>query len=315
MSYESTGRFHHPNSRRHEAREKARAIREAHKKQDKRTRLIVQFTVILFTVAAIGIIALVLVTSMRPAGPGPRNMLSDGIVLGKGAVAQTTQALKAGQEPVATVAAKDSDVIAIRLYVDYFCSLCGQFEKTNGDQLASWLDSGTATIEVHPIAILDRVSQGTKYSTRAANAAACVANFSPDQYFAFHQALFAQQPAENTVGLTDEQLIALTVTAKVGSASAVSDCITGQTFKSWVANAKDRALTGPIPNADVTSITGTPTVIVNGLKYPGAVNDAEAFAAFVVKAAGTSFSENATSSATSTATPTPGATPTPKPTK
>ena len=66
-----------------------------------------------------------------------------------------------------------------------------------------------------------------------------------------------------------------------------------------------RALNGPIANSNVEKVTGTPTVIVNGLKYEGPVNDLASFQAFVVQAAGTTFNE------TSTATPTPTPTPTP----
>jgi protein-disulfide isomerase len=307
MSYPGTGNYPDVNSRRDEAREKARAIREAHKKQDKRTRGIVQATVALFSVAVLGIVAIVVLSSMRTDGPGPLNMRSDGIEITKGFVATTTPAIQPGADPVPTVHDPESDVISIRVYTDYFCTLCGQFEKVNGSQLDDLLNSGAATVEVHPIAILDRVSQGTKYSTRAANAAACVANFAPDQFYDFHHLLFAKQPEENSPGLTDEELVGLALTAKAASFASVKDCITEQTFRSWVTDSRDRALTGPLPDADIESITGTPTIIVNGFKYPGAINDAKAFASFVVKAAGATFTEN------STATPTP--TPEPTPTK
>jgi protein-disulfide isomerase len=299
MSYSGRGAFPDPASRRNEAREKARAIREAHKKQDKRTRTIVQATIGLFAVAVIGIVAIVLLSGTRSDGPGPRNMQSDGIEISKDFVALTTPAIPSGAKPIATVHELGSDVISIRIYTDYLCALCGEFEKVNGSQLVDWLASGTATVEVHPVALLDPVSQGSKYSTRAANAAACVANFAPDQFYAFHQQLFAAQPEENSPGLTDDQLIAIAITAKVDAIGPVKSCIADETFRSWVADARDRALTGPLPDADIESITGTPTIIVNGLKYPGAINDAEAFAAFVVKAAGATFNEN------STATPTP----------
>jgi protein-disulfide isomerase len=305
MSYESTGQFNTPNSRRHEAREKARAIRDAQKKQDKRTRTIIQATVGLFSISIIGLVAILVLTSMREAGPGPRNMLSDGIVVGTGFVAQQTAALQPGGKTVATKHDDESDVIDIQVYVDYFCSLCGEFEATNGDQISDLVDAGTATVEIHPIAILDRVSQGTKYSTRAANAAACVANVSPDQFYAFHRLLFKNQPEENTPGLSDDEIMALAASANVTGASAIDTCITEQTFRSWVTDARDRALTKNVPGSDIGPITGTPTVLVNGLKYPGAVNDPEAFATFVVKAAGANFSDTVESTATPTPTPTP----------
>jgi len=293
------------NQRRDDAREKAKSIREQHRKQERKTRLIVQSTVILFSVALIGIVALILITSIRPVGPGPLNMRSDGILIGEGFVAAQTAATRAGQDPLPTVRDDDSDVIAIDLYVDYFCTICGAFEEANGEQIATWVESGAATVEIHPLAILDRVSQGTKYSTRAANAAACVANYSPDAFFAFHTALFDNRPKENTVGLSDAKLIDLATKAKATRIASISDCITEQKFKVWVADAKDRALTGPIPNADIDAVTSPPTVIVNGVKYTGAANDSAAFSKFVVQAAGTAFNEDSVPSPS----PSPSASP------
>jgi len=288
-------------SRRDEAREKAKSIREQHRKQETKKRLAVQGAILIFAIAIVGIVTLFIVNSIRPAGPGPLNMRSDGILIGEGFAAKTTPATKAGQEPVANVPEEGSDVIAIDMYVDYFCPICGAFEEANGEQIATWVESGAATVEIHPLAILDRVSQGTKYSTRSANAAACVANFSPDQYYTFHTALFANRPDENTPGLTDDQLIKLATESKVTNVAKIDTCITDQTFKTWVADAKDRALTGPIPNSDVDAVSGTPTIIVNGVKYTGAANDAAAFSKFVRQAAGATFNENSTSTPTPTA--------------
>jgi len=297
MTYGSTdGQRPGGNQRRDDAREKAKSIREQHRKQERKTRLIIQSTVILFAIAIVGIVAIILVNSIRPLGPGPLNMRSDGILIGQGFVATQTAATRAGQDPLPTAREEGSDVIAIDMYVDYFCKICGAFDEANGDQIATWVESGAATVEIHPLAILDRVSQGSKYSTRSANAAACVANYSPDAYFAFHTALLDNRPEENTPGLTDAQLIDLATKAKVTRVASISDCITSQKFKAWVAEAKDRALTGPIPNSDVKAVGGTPTIIVNGVKYTGAANDASAFSKFVVQAAGTTFNQASTPS-------------------
>ena len=297
MTYESTGSS--PNPRREEAREKARSIREQQKKLEKRNRLLTLGIIGLGSIAVIGIVAIVISSTFRDPSSGPLNMRSDGIVIGEQFEAVETAAIRPGQQPIATVRDSTSEVIAIELYVDYFSPLGAAFEEANGSQISTWLETGAVTLEVHPLAILDRVSQGTKYSTRAANAAACVANFSPNQFYLFHTKVLASQPEENSAGLSDKQLISLTVDSKVDNATKIRGCIEGQNFKAWVADARERALTGPIPNSDVTAISNTPTVIVNGHKYEGAPNDAVAFANFMSKAAGTSFNES------STATPTP----------
>ncbi len=291
------------NEKRDAAREKARVLREQQKKKDRRTKWILQGGIILASLAVIAIVTLVIINSVKPAGPGPRNMASDGIQINEGFIATETPAIQPGDEPVPNVRDEDAGVLDIQIFVDYLCPICGQFEATNGDYIASLLENGGTTLEIHPIAILDRLSQGTRYSTRAANAAACVADFSPNQFYAFDGLLFANQPAENTAGLSDDELVALTVEAGVLEPDDVASCIRNQTFKSWTAAATARALNGPIPNSNVAQVTGTPTVIVNGLKYEGAINDLASFQAFVLQAAGTTFNEN------STPTPTPSPTP------
>lgn len=292
------------NQRREDAREKARVMREEQKKKDRRNKIFIQGGVILGSLAIIALVAVLIINAIRPAGPGPLNMLSDGLKVGQGFVASTTPALEPGEDPVPNEA-DGGDVIDIQLYVDFLCPFCGAFEQTNGDYLAGLVENGGATVEIHPIAILDRASNGTKYSTRAANAFACMANFSPNQAYKYHQLLFANQPAENSAGLADDDLIKYTVDAGAENADKVAQCIRDQTFKGWVADARDRALNLPIPNTDNATVTGTPTVIVNGQKYPGAVDDPQQFAAFVVSVAGDAFNQNNESTPTPTPTPTP----------
>jgi len=291
------------NEKRDAAREKSRLMREEQKKKDRRTRALLQGGIILGSLAIVAIIALVLVNSIRPAGPGPANMASDGIQIKQGGLATTTPALASDAAPVPNKRDSGSGVLTIQLYVDYLCPFCGQFEKTNADYISSLLDSGATTLEIHPISILDSRSQGTKYSTRAVNAAACVANYSPDQFSAFHGLLFANQPAENSSGLSDDQLIGYATQASVQQASKIGDCIRNQTFKAWVSASSDRALKGPIPDSSIEKVIGTPTVIVNGQKYEGAVDNLAAFQAFVLQAAGENFNQNSTA----TPTPTPSA--------
>lgn len=289
------------NEKREAAREQARQLREEQRKKDRRTKLILQGSIILVSLAVVAIVALVIVNSIRPVGPGPRNMASDGIQISQGAIATETAAIKAGGDPVPNVRDEEAGTLDIQMYVDYLCPICNDFEQTNGDYITSLLENGKTTVEIHPIQILDRYSNGTKYSTRAANAAACVANYSPNQFFAFHNLLFENQPAENSDGLGDDELVALSGEAGVDNESDIASCIRDQQFKAWVANSTTRALNGPIPNSNVEKVKGTPTIIVNGAKYEGAIDDLASFQAFVIQAAGSTFNDSATP------TPTPSA--------
>ena len=283
------------NDRREAARQKAQELRAAQRRRDVRNRVLVQGGIIVAVLAVVAIVAVIVVSSIRPASQGPANMASDGVVIGQGLTAVETEALAAGADPVPT--ADDPSVAQIRVYLDYLCPYCGDFERANGDLMESLVDSGAATVEIHPIAILTAKSAGTQYSLRAANAAACVADSAPDSFWAFNSALFADQPAEGTEGLTDEQLITLAGTA---GAQGVDDCIEDQDFAGFVQSATDRAKEGPLPGSSVTKVEGTPTILVNGTRYTGSLSDPEEFRAFVLQASSDTYS---------TSTPTPTETP------
>lgn len=256
--------------RREAARERSRAAMAAQKKRELRQKLLVRSGILLGIVAFVAVVALVIVTGIKPAGPGPRNMASDGIVIGKGLMAERTAALSAGQEPTPTTTPSTDKVAHIRLYSDFLCPNCGAFEQQNGSYIKGLVKSGGATIEYHPIAILDRASMGTDYSTRAANAAAAVANYSPDSYFAFNEALFAAQPAENSEGLSDARLksIAGDVTG-IDNLTSIEKAIDDREFAGWVADATSRAGDNAMQGSDLKKFVGTPTVIVNGKAWDG----------------------------------------------
>ncbi|MFM6974169.1 MAG: DsbA family protein [Agromyces sp.] len=284
--------------KREEAREKARAMRETQAKRDKRKRLIWQASTI------VGVLAIVIAVffgyqswqkGQLSASVGPANMVSDGLLLNaQGPV--LTAAIPAGGEPVATTVDPSSNAVNITMYFDYLCPYCGQFEATNGEYLKQLVANG-ANLELHPIAILTSNSAGTRYSERAANAFACVANTDPNAAFAFHALLYANQPAEGSTGLSDSQLKDFVKQAGANDTATIDSCIDDQQFKNWVQSATQRALSQPIPNTEKQmSVKGTPTVIVNGQQYTGSLTDVNEFKAFVLQAS---------SSTGSTPTPTP----------
>lgn len=293
------------------ARERARELRAEHRKRDRRRRLITLLSVAGGVLVVATIVTAVVLTSNRPATRGPQNMLSDGIKIGADFAAVTTPGLPVGETPEASDP-NPSDVVDIRIYYDYLCPNCGLFEERNGDQIREWIGNEAATVEYHPIAIFTAKSAGTQYSLRAANAAACVAEYAPDSFFDFHEALFADQPEENTGGFTDEELIAFGEEAGVTAGKRFEECVTEQRFRRWVNEATQRALAGPITGTDVASIESTPTIIVNGKAFAYTTAfDPDEFAQFVASAAGQSFSQNATP--TPTPTVTSSGTPTPAP--
>src|SRR3954462_390182 len=88
---------------------------------------------------------------------------------------------------------------------------------------------------------------------RAANAPAAVANYAPDQFYAFHSLLYGHQPAEGSTGLTDDQLISYAKQAKVTNIDAITNAIRNKSFSSWVKDSTDRFLTAKFPLTNVQS--------------------------------------------------------------
>ena len=290
--------------RREQAREIARLEREERQKAQRRNGILIRVGA---TVAIVGVLAAVgwgIWAGTRPAGPGPVNMASDGILFtgtDDGSIeAVQTGAVQADGTPIPTDPDAYDVPARIVTYIDYGCPYCNQFETTNASQINDLVSAGYATLEVHPIAILDRAFLGTEYSTRAANAMACVAVSKPETFLDASAALFASQPAEQTEGLSDDEI--RTILDSAGALTdEVSACISDKRYAGWVKAATERATNDPELANPTSGSFGTPTVLVNGVRYEGAVDDTAAFASFVA--------QNADFGDTSTPTPTPTPTP------
>jgi protein-disulfide isomerase len=151
--------------------------------------------------------------------------------------------------------------VTVEIYYDYMCPACGKFEAANAAELDRLLEDGTIRVELRPLSFLDKQSSGTEYSTRTANAIATVADAAPEQAWDFHTALYDEQPAEGSRGLTDDQIASIATGA--GVPEDVADRIADGTYRSWVAKVTQKAFD--------TGINQTPTVKINGAVFDGDV--------------------------------------------
>lgn len=202
---------------------------------------------------------------------------------------------EATPEPTGTAAPVD-----IRVYVDYMSAEAREFQSANASQLSKWVGDKAATLTYYPVAMLTSKSNGTKYSLRAAGAAACVATHSSDRFFAFNHELLTNQPAVDSDGYSDQQLADMAQGAGVSDIGTVRDCIEDETYTAWAKAATDRAIKG-LTGTKGQALTATPTVLVNGTEYVGNMDDAKEFAQFVLTVDSNAYY--------STATPTPSTTP------
>ena len=224
------------------ARNKSRQMRKAQAaiaaQHGRRVNLLFLIGAALITalVAAIAVVAVTSGHSASKASAGP-------LIIPKNLVAEGT--LLVGRPDAA---------VTVDIWLDFQCPACKAFEQANGADLNRLVAAGVAKEQLHPISFLDRMSNGNLYSTRAANAIAAVVDAAPDRVGAFTAALYDNQPAENSSGLTDAQLARLAVGA--GVPQVVIDTFSKGTFRPWVAKVTQEAFDA--------GINSTPTVKLNG---------------------------------------------------
>jgi protein-disulfide isomerase len=245
------------------ARDRAAEMRtEAARIQARRRSILVAAVVAAVLVVAVGVTVVVrqaqhdkaVAAAQAPSGT-PRNIGADfGIATG----------------PATTSAGKPR--VVVDMYEDFQCPVCKEFEAADGAALKSWQQAGIVQLVYHPVAFLDRAST-TDYSTRALEAAASVQESSPGSFQAFHDLLYASQPAEGSAGLPDSTLEDLAAQAGADRATVASD-LGSQRFQAWTVQATD---------AFSQKYTGTPTVLVDGKQQQSL--DAASLRAAVAKAA------------------------------
>lgn len=316
MSSDESPNASAPRERRDAVREKAQQVQA----QQSRARAIRRATVTTAVVAVVAVAAIVVTWAVSSSASKPllqpANVTDDGFVVTEvsGVGVMTDDPSQTDASPSATPEATptpdpsatpgDQPAVDIRVYVDYLSPGSREFQLANVQQLADWVTQDAATLAYYPVAMLTAKSNGTKYSLRAASAAACVGTHSPKHFFAYNNALLSQQPEVDSDGLTDAELADLAIASGADDPKVVRNCIEKQSFATWAKDATDRALKG-LPDTDGVSLTGTPMVLVNGMPYVGALDDPKEFAQFVLTIASDAYYKEASPTPTSTSTPTP----------
>jgi protein-disulfide isomerase len=152
----------------------------------------------------------------------------------------------------------------VDVYEDFQCPWCQRFEESTGNSvIARMAGQGKLKVVYHLMAFVNPIG-----SPRAAAAALCVP---ADRWMAYHDALFAGQPAEST----NPQQSAYTVDRLAGMATKAGldaktvGCVKRQSHITTVKANNDKF-------GRVDHVNGTPTVRVNGgadLPFPATVLD------------------------------------------
>jgi protein-disulfide isomerase len=211
------------------ARAKARELREAEARRQRRREQLIRFGIL--AVVAVAVLAVgIAILANRPGG-------------------DATARLPAGvTEPAGGVVIGDeSAAVTVDLWIDFQCPFCRSFEQDVGPTLQQLAADGDAVLVYHPLSFLGEESE------RAANAFGCAA----DQARAgeYLTVLFENQPQEGTGGFTTEDLITLGGEAGI-TGSEFEGCVEDGTYAGWVANVA--------ASQSEAGIGATPTVFVDG---------------------------------------------------
>jgi protein-disulfide isomerase len=158
-----------------------------------------------------------------------------------------------GHDPKAVVA----------FYEDFLCPACGNFERGFGPTVSKLIDSGAIAADYYMVGLLSR-PQNDDYSSRAGNAAYCVADESIDAFRRFHTALYTKdiQPSETGTSFPDNAKL-IELAREAGVVGKVPDCIKAGKYTPMVDGL-----------ATAAGIHATPTIRINGQDYQWSTPDA-----------------------------------------
>lgn len=254
--------------RREIAREKARKLQAEQEKREKRNRmLMIGGAVLLVLLVALAVWAIVANASKShldgvdaPAGADEKGGISIGSSLAAGTVNEGA--------PVVDV------------YLDFTCHYCAIFEEINAEDLSAMAEEGLITLKMHPLTLLSTDADG--FTVQAANAAATVAEYSPEHFLSFNNALFTAfyEVYNRYIETQDTADYVLPSLAEIGEIASgvgvpqdVVDRFADATYNEW--------LTASTLQFRADGFSGTPTVIVDGTQLTGEWQEAGAIRAMI----------------------------------
>jgi protein-disulfide isomerase len=134
--------------------------------------------------------------------------------------------------------------VKIKLYEDFHCPHCAEFEEAFGATITAAQDAGTAAVALYPMSFID---QG---SATAANAMACAAEAG------FGQGYYTGLFANHTLQWSNQQLISLADQVTGGKTpDSLKTCVEQARHMDWVQSINAAA--------DQAGVNSTPTMFIN----------------------------------------------------
>ncbi len=193
-------------------------------------------------VAIVAVVAGVVIASRSATPTGGSGVPVGAAGMGQGIVVNHDRTPEAGAPTV--------DV-----YEDFQCPHCATFERALGGTLQDESVTGKIRLVFHPMTFLD-ANLGNDSSARAAEGALCAAE--TGGFLGFHNAVFANEPATEGAGWTDQQL----------EGFATSAGLTAEQLTAWRTCTSEKRYADYLASIERSSsedgVTETPTIKVNG---------------------------------------------------
>lgn len=245
-------------------REKAAQLLSERKKQEKRQKIATWSTFGVIVAAAIAVIVFIVVSSNQQkldvSETSPNALSTNGVILTSQTEVATGEGydLELGKPAKSEDVLKDSTVPNVEIFLDYDCPHCKEFEDMSSNYLNSLLDEGTATVEYKPIVVI-----GSNLSISGGNAAACVAEYAPDRFNDLHTKLFEMNGQQNVS--VSKTVKSLNIAGEAGE--QVQKCVSSKVYSNWLDKATAEAMSKTDKDGKPV-VTGTPTILIDGVKYP-----------------------------------------------
>lgn len=159
------------------------------------------------------------------------------------------------------VKAVDSAKSTLTIYEDPQCPICKQFELQYGEGIRRLVDSGTINVVYQMASFIDdNLPQSNHASRRAVAALGCAVDQGVG--LAYHDTVYANQPATEGDGWTDDTLKAMGAVAGLTGTKldAFKRCVDAGTYLGWADNANQYFRDQKIP--------GTPNLVLDGTTVP-----------------------------------------------
>jgi len=214
---------------------KRQELREKHKKQQKQQRLII---IIMVVIGAVLISGALILPNLKPVG----------------SITQITPRAISAAVNLTTMGKTDAPV-KVDVWEDFQCPACKQYSQQVEPQvITNYVETGKVFYTFHHFPFIDS-QVTTKESHQAANASMCAA--AQGKFWDYHDMLFANWEGENLGFFNDKRLIAFAQTLSLNMTD-FNTCFNKNQYQVEI----EKDYTDGINKG----VTGTPTVLVNGVQ-------------------------------------------------